>query len=404
MSGTLVLVLAVAGAYLAAHVAFDWLARRFLVVSGGEYLLLGILLGPHVGGVIRPDAVGGFAPLMTLALAWIGAVVGSQFHVPSLARIPRVYYRVALTEPLLTFVLAGGAMAAVLAVVGGVGLWDVLVPAAALGAVAVASAPTGIAMAARDLPRRQALVRQLEVVTALDALVAILALGILVSVAHPGAPETVRAPTATEWVVITMGIGTVGGVLFHLFLADEESIDRLFIGLAGALILVSGAAAYIGVSVLLPAMLVGAILTNTSTHREALLESLGGVERPLYFGLLVFAGAAWNPGASGWLLPVLLFLLVRTVAKTGGARLAAAASGMLPALGPRWGRALLGQGGLAVALALDYRLMGGEAGQSIVFSAAIASVLVTDFTSARLARSVVDDFRARSESAPPGSR
>lgn len=404
MSGTLVLVLAVAGAYLAAHVAFDWLARRFMVVSGGEYLLLGILLGPYVGGIIRPDAVGGFAPLMTLALAWIGALVGSQFHVPTLARIPRVYYRVAAAEPLITFGLAAAAMAAVLVALGGTGADDVLVPAAALGAIAVASAPTGIALAARALPRRQALVRQLEVVTALDALVAVVALGVLFSVAHTGPIEPVRPPTATEWAVITVAIGTVGGVLFHLFLADEESVDRLFIGLAGALILVSGAAAYLKVSVILPAMLVGAILTNTSTHREALLEVLTRVERPLYFGLLVFAGAAWQPGGPGWLVPVVLFLLVRTVAKTGGARLAAAASGMGAALGPRWGRALLGQGGLAVALALDYRLSGAGGAQGVVFSAAIASVLVTDFTSARLARSVVDDPGKTADAAPQESR
>ena len=43
--GMRVNVLANVGAYLAAHVAFGWLARRYLIVSGAEYLLLGILLG-----------------------------------------------------------------------------------------------------------------------------------------------------------------------------------------------------------------------------------------------------------------------------------------------------------------------------------------------------------------------
>ena len=40
MSAGLILVLAVAVAYLAAHVAFDWLAKRLLLVSGAEYLIL----------------------------------------------------------------------------------------------------------------------------------------------------------------------------------------------------------------------------------------------------------------------------------------------------------------------------------------------------------------------------
>ena len=77
MSAGLILVLAVAVAYLATHVAFDWLARRLLLVSGAEYLILGILLGPSVSGVLSVETLAGFAPLTTLALGWIGAIVGT---------------------------------------------------------------------------------------------------------------------------------------------------------------------------------------------------------------------------------------------------------------------------------------------------------------------------------------
>jgi hypothetical protein len=45
--------------------------------------------------------------------------------------------------------------------------------------------------------------------------------------------------------------GCVGGSLFHLFLGNERDIDRLFIPIAGAVILVSGAAG-LRVSPLLP--------------------------------------------------------------------------------------------------------------------------------------------------------
>ena len=43
MSSTLLLVIVAASAYLAAHVVFGWLGRKYLVVSGAEYLLLGIV-------------------------------------------------------------------------------------------------------------------------------------------------------------------------------------------------------------------------------------------------------------------------------------------------------------------------------------------------------------------------
>jgi hypothetical protein len=58
-------------------------------------------------------------------------------------------------------------------------------------------------------------------------------------------------------------------------------------------------------------------------------------------------------------------------------------------LGKDWGLALLGQGGLALALALDYITLEGTALANIVFTAAIASVLLTDVMSARLVQSVL---------------
>lgn len=390
MSAPLVLVLVVVGAYLAAHLAFEWIGRRFLVVSGAEYLLLGVLLGPAVSGLINPEVVGGFAPIMTLAVGWVGALVGAQFYVPALVQIPGVFFRIALIEALASFAVVSAVVALALVQLVGVPVAESVLPALALGAVATASAPSGIAFIAHRLGRSDPVVRQLQVSTAVDAAVAVVGFGLLLSAVHAAPPLAVRAPTPTEWAVITFAIGIVGGALFHLFLGGESEGDRLFIALAGAIVLVSGAASYLGLSPLLPAMLAGAILVNTSRSRVRIAEVLSGVERPIYYVLLVFAGAAWPTEGLSWLLPVVVFLAARTLAKVGSAWLGAALSEGLPVLGPGWGRALLGQGGLAVAIALDYQLQGGALLPELVVTAALVSVLLTDLTSARLARSVVE--------------
>jgi hypothetical protein len=59
-------------------------------------------------------------------------------------------------------------------------------------------------------------------------------------------------------------------------------------------------------------------------------------------------------------------------------------------LGPRWGRALLGQGGLVIALAVNYLYQDALAIPDVVFSAAVVSVLLTDLVSGRLASSVLE--------------
>jgi hypothetical protein len=414
MSPALILILVVSGAYLAAHVAFEWLARRFVIISGGEYLLLGILLGPQVSGLIGADAVGGFAPFMTLALGWIGAVIGVQFYVPGLVRVPGIFYRIALLESILSLAVVAGLMAWLLSWIAGQPVAVVLPAAVVLGAVAVATAPSGIALVVHRLGRRGPLVRQLEVTTALNALVAIVSFGLLLSLSRglPAEAAAGRAPTPTEWVVISLAVGVVGGLLFHLFLGGERKSDRLFIALAGALILASGASAYLRLTPLLAALLIGVILVNTSPNRDEIRQVLIRVERPLYFVLLIFAGAAWRPIPWIWVTVVVAFVLARTLAKVGGARLAARLTGTIPVLGLHWGRALLGHGGLALAIGLNYQILDGGLLANVVFTATIVSVLLTDLYSARLAHSVLEPSRggiaapaAGGAGAPPvGSR
>lgn len=400
MSAGLILIVIIVAAYLAAHVLFDWLGRRFLIVSGAEYLLLGILVGPEVSGFLNATVVGQFAPFMTLALGWIGALIGAQFYLKELIRIEAVYYKVAFLEAIGSMLATAGASALLLIYFLGAALTEAVIAGIALGAIATASAPSGIALVARETNLRGPLVQQLEVSTAIDALVAIVTFGIMLAIVHAAPVGITRPPTPTEWAVITLAIGFVGGALFHLFLGEETDPDRLFIALGGALVLASGAAAYLRLSPLLPALIIGAVLVNTSRNATSIRDVLARVEKPLYYVLLLFVGAAWSrePGLI-WLVPVLLFLVVRVIAKLGSARLAARLQGTLKAVGPSWGRALLGHGGLAVALAFNYQLLEEMPFRSVVFTAAIVSVLLTDLTSARLVRDVVAAYRHRARAA-----
>jgi hypothetical protein len=388
VSAALALLLSIGAAYLAAHVAFDWLARRFLVVSGAEYLLLGILLGPQVADLLNVTVLESLAPVMTLALGWIGVIVGTRFRINRLVDVPACRFRIGLAESALTFaIVAGLEFVAVRWVLTG-SERDAVVAAVALASIAVASSDVGMSIISRVLGRRGAVADQLETSASLNAFVAVVAFGLLVSVAHgPVAPQ--RSPTATEWAVISIAIGIVGGILFHVFLGETPSTDRLFIALVGGIVMVSGAATYLRLSPLLAAMLFGILLVNTTSDPERLIGTLERVERPFYFVLLLFGGAAWQPSQYAWALPVLLYVAARALAKVGGARMSTRMNGALGELGPHWGRALLGQGRVALALGLTYLHQEDAPYRNIVFSAVVGSILVTEFLSARLVRSAV---------------
>ena len=385
----MLLILLVVLGYLAARFAVDWLARHALVVSGAEYLVLGLLLGPRATGLLGDDQLRSLAPFFTLALGWMGAAVGFRFWLPVLTRTPGLLYRMAFIQSLLTAALVGGfawlwfwgteTLSAVRAAL----------PAAVLAAVAVASSLQGARIAAKSLGRRNLAVRQLEVAAGIDALVAVVTIAVALAIFHQPIASLVREPTPTEWLMISLAVGLVGGWLFHLFLGDERSPDRLFIAVSGAVVLTTGAANYVGMSALLPGFLLGFILVNTTRQRDLVGELLGKVDRPLYFLMLVCAGALWTPTATDVFVPVLGFLVFRLAGKVGGGYVAAKANGVEEVFGRRWGFALIGQGGVAIALALDYLLSPTAIMADMVFTAALCSVLLTDLFSARLARDVV---------------
>jgi Kef-type K+ transport system membrane component KefB len=150
----------------------------------------------------------------------------------------------------------------------------------------------------------------------------------------------------------------------------------------------------------------GAILANTSRNRQQIEAVLHSVERPLYFVLLLCGGALWSPGGSGaWFIPVLVFLVARMLSKVYVARLAARFNDMTGVLGPNWGRALIGQGGLALAIAFNYLIESNSYFPDIIFTAAVVSVLLTDLASARLMQKVVTtspyEIRASGEQPKP---
>ncbi|MGQ0815579.1 MAG: hypothetical protein ACT4O1_14175, partial [Gemmatimonadota bacterium] len=309
MSTQLSLILIVGAAYLAAHVLFEWIARRYRIVSGAEYLILGILLGPQVSGFMSAAVVASFAPVMTLALGWTGAALGMNFYLPRLMRISGHTYTIAVVEAVLTFLFVSAVMVVAFSWAFDMSYQRVILPAVSLGAIGTATASSAVSLMAGEAPHP--VVQQLEVPALVDGAIALIGLGILRCVGPIDVSVGARPLTPTEWVAITIGIGVIGGSLFHLFLGRERNPDRLFIAMAGAIILASGAASYLRLSPLMSALLIGAILANTSGSRDELQRLMSTVEKPLYFVLLLLAGAAWHPSRFDWFLPVGLYVFVR---------------------------------------------------------------------------------------------
>jgi hypothetical protein len=273
-----------------------------------------------------------------------------------------------------------------------------------LAAVATLSSPVAVDAVVDRVRVRSRVPPVLQLAARIDALVAVVAFGLLLAIFHQGdvAPG-VRPPTATEWSVINVAVGVASGVLFHLFLGPRGHLDegRLFVALAGAIVVASGASYYLNLSPVFTNLVLGMILVNSGGAHRDVTRLLLTTERPVYLALLLFAGAAWSPGSVDLLFIAPLFVLIRVGARFLGGAVAGihvAPPGLRTA---GLGRGLLALGGLGVALALNYGQVYPDLHPRLVLTATLLSVLLFEIVASREAAAFVGGLGTRDDA--PGS-
>lgn len=383
MSTTLIALAVVAVGYILAYVVFDRLRDRFGYVGGAEYLIIGVLLGPHVTGLLREDVIRDLTPIISLALGWMGMLLGSYFRLPTMALIPSTHVSMAFAQATATFGIALAALLAVFHWMVGLAWPQAAIPAVTLAAIATLSAPAAIDAFARKGLGPSRLFPVLQLTARVNALIGVTAFGLVLAILHQGeVAQSVRPPTATEWAVINVAVGVASGILFHLFLGPREGVGsdddkaRLFVALAGTIVIASGASYYLNLSPIFTSMVVGFILANTGNAHRDVARLLETTERPVYLILLIFAGAAWSPGSPQLLFIVPAFIAIRLVARLAGGWVGGRVAAPQELDTPNMGRALLALGGLGVAIAVNYTQVHPDLAPNAVLTATLVAVLL----------------------------
>jgi len=390
MQTTLTALAVITVGYILAYLVFDRLRDRFGYVGGAEYIVIGFLLGPRVTGLLGAGQVQDLTPIVSLALGWLGMLLGTYFRLPRMALIEGAHLRIAFAHALTTF---GSALAILLAVfhyVAGYAWPEATVQAVTLAAVATLSSTAAADAITRKAAQHSPLLPVLQLTARIDALVAVTAFGIILAVFHQGQVSlSVRPPTATEWAVINVAVGVASGVLFHLFLERRGQLDepegssRLFVALAGAIVVASGASYYLNLSPIYTNLVLGFILANSGGSHRDVTRLLLATERPVYLALLIFAGAAWSPSSPELLFIAPLFVIVRLAVRVTAGAVAGGLVAPPELRSPKLGRALLAQGGIAVALAVNYTQVRPDLNPDVILTATLVSVLLFDIVASR---------------------
>ncbi len=409
MLAVLTLIAVSVTAWVGAHVVLVRVQQRWAVTTGGEYLLLGVLVGPSLSvmfgwseqGLITSEVLSDLAPLMALAIGWLGLLYGTQVNVRRALQNARGEwdlrpFQLATVESTFSFLVVGAGSWVALTQLGlpgtsGLSTSDTLLASAVLGVVASVGS-TQVLSVVRDRYRATgATTEMLDSAHRFEEPVAIAAFGLIFCIFNPSNPVLPRDPVAMEWLAISVGIGAALGVLFRVFLGDETDTDKVFLALVGIIVFACGVAYFLHLSPLLVNMVLGLVLVNVATAEiaQSIRDVLDRTRRPMFLMLLIFAGLLWTPVP--WIMAgtALGYVGLRLASKRVGGSLA----GLLMGSDSRrdLGRGLLGHGDLAVAMALNFRLVPEWPLSDLVYTTILVSVVCSELWATRSLRQLLID-------------
>ena len=389
-------------AYLLARVVVGQVERRFLVISGVEYLGLGILLGPGVRVLPVFDVLTEALPIVALAVAWFGLIRGMELRLSALRLAPRGTRRLAVGDNLFAGGLVGGATYLLLEseLLGAVSTDESVVTALLLGCAAATCGIEPINVIGRRYRVEGATQSLLRASARIGDAAALLIFGLVTAYYRPERGAlTDPAFVGLGWVLVALLLGLVLGLLFTPFLGDDDSRNNRFLALVGIITFAAGAGTMLTLSPLFICLILGAVVVNTSRAGQRIHSTLEGTQRPLSLVLLVLAGALWQPPARPeWaLLMWALFVILRVGGKWLSSRLAATGGLMRQDLY----RGQLSHGDAAVAMAIAMRqVFVDKPWLDAAYSAILASVVLHDALAPRALRALlVDSGELRREQA-----
>jgi len=247
-----------------------------------------------------------------------------------------------------------------------------------IAAIATVSSPAVIAAVIKQVRSHGRVSRLLRYITGFDNIIGVITFGL----AYPFFHITSRASSVTipgwGWLLISIAVGLALGMLFHFFTTPRASSNENLMIAVGMVALSSGLASYLSLSALFINLIVGIVLCNYSERQDRFYRLLISAEKPLYGVLLIIAGALWR---ATWLMAVLaaIFILFRATAKTLGTW-ASLRNYSSIVRNPGWlGTALIAQGGIALAIALDFRFLAPGEISNLIVSITLTGLTINAF-------------------------
>ncbi|MFW5966294.1 MAG: hypothetical protein ACOCV2_02195 [Persicimonas sp.] len=401
----------IAVAYLVTHLLLERLAERFGFVTGVEYIILGIILGPVLGWV-DADTTDALTPVIVLGVGSLGLLIGLGIDRRKMDSFNRRAVVVSAIISVCTYAVMLAVPSAAFYYFGSAELLESSLPLLMVVAAVAMVADNGPIRALANLLDADGEAVDFAVAVARGcAAFGIIGFGLIFcffnDTALPEGLEVASGYTWLVWLAIELALGGVLGLVFSSFLRRDFADEKIITIIIGMVIFTSGAAFYLDLSPLFVNFIMGIVLINTAPHADHVHARLKAIHRPLYIVLFFFGGIMWSLEAPLWgIALVVAYIPLRRLGRLVGSVAASRAvdrNGSAPGSG--LSRPLLAPGALSVAMLLKFSQVyadyPGLEHVDMLYNGLLTAIVVTEIFSYPLTRSWLID---EADVAPPETR
>ena len=361
------------------------LTSRLRLPGVSGYILIGAAISPDSFGLLPADLVHQTEPLLHLALAMVGFLIGGSLEWKRLGRLGRGVVGILFAQFYATILLVSVGLFFALPL-----LTDLpadrrsLAVALLFGLIAAATAPAATLAVIHQYHAKGVLTTTVLAVVAADDGLALATYSLLA----PTAVEILGASTVIgrraalhgmSELLLSGGLGLAGGFvaqfLRQVIMGTTEALPIFAISL-----LFYGIALHFQLNALLVAMIMGFTLANLAGRFDEIARGLRSYEDPLFTLFFILSGAHLDPALIAKVWPVAVaFVVFRFLGKTTGVYMGAILTHSPPSIRKYGGLALLPQAGVALGLALLVAShLRGRPEAAFVMNVTIATVIINE--------------------------
>ena len=366
---------------------------KFPRITG--YIIVGILLSPSVLNLISRATIEKLDIITHVALGIVAYLIGASLRVESIRRLGRSIAWITTSQSLgawliVTLVIAFVAPL-ILAIPGATFTNNYFPSALVIGAMAAATAPAAVMAIIREYKARGPFTTTLLAVVALDDAIAVIAFAIAVGVAQPlisgsgGVSLYQMLAVPSLEIAQSVGIGTAFGFMLVYLTRLARTRALLLSAVLGIVILCTGIANFLGISLIMANMTIGFIVANRMAGSEP-IAVMEGIEEVVFAVFFVFSGMHFDASVmrtAGIL--ALLIVATRFTGKYVGTVIGAKISHASDAVRKYLGLALLPKAGVTLGLALLAKSVFPVLG-NLIFNGVLASVIINEIVAPPLAK------------------